>query len=262
MSDFEEYKLKAYHIKNNININDCRQRLVDMEISGSKSEVFYQYDEKKYVYMFNYGVMVFYNFRAEEINQELERLFPEEDKNDLLKDDFALLLNPDNDMTIRFNHLSLSSINEGAIKIAMLNLAQSLALLYYDQVSQELLSQIKVFTNTMEEEGKLEIRTKNIQRFIGKALNTQNKIAENLYILDAPPVTWENEYLDNVNKVLSRHFDSGPRYKAIENTFKIVEANLQAFMDLSHHKESSKLEWIIIILILVEILDTFITKLI
>ncbi|MBL3656952.1 RMD1 family protein [Fulvivirga sediminis] len=261
MQDFIEYKLKAYHLKNNIDISECRKQLLDMEIAGSKGEVFYQYDAEKYAYVFNYGVVVFYNFRKEEINQELQRLFPEIEKEGLLKDDFALLLNAEDDMNIKFNHLSLAIINEGVIKIVMLNLAQSLALNYYDQVSQELLVKIKVFTNQMEEEGKLEIGRKNIQKFIGRALNTQNKIAENLYIFDAPPVTWENEYLEQVNRVLSRHFDSGPRYRSIENTFKIVEANLQAFMELSHHKESSKLEWIIIILILVEIIDTFVTKL-
>ena len=114
----------------------------------------------------------------------------------------------------------------------------------------------------MEEEGKLKISRKNIMKFIGKALNTKNKIVENLYIFDAPAVTWNNEYLEKVNTTLSRHFELGLRYRSIENNFNIIKDNLEAFTDLYHQSESSKLEWIIIILILVEVLDTFIMKII
>jgi len=92
-------------------------------------------------------------------------------------------------------------------------------------------------------------------------LNTKNTIAENLYILDSPDVAWENEYLDRLHDTLVRHFELVPRYREIDNTLKIVEDNLTVYMSYNHHRESSRLEWIIIILIIIEVLDTFASKL-
>lgn len=48
----------------------------------------------------------------------------------------------------------------------------------------------------------------------------------------------------------------------IQENLSIVQENLELFKDLSQHIHSAQLEWIIIILILFEGADLFITKLI
>ncbi|ELR70166.1 hypothetical protein C900_03851 [Fulvivirga imtechensis AK7] len=258
--DRKELVIQAWHLKDNIDIRQCREKNCYKIISESKSDIFFEPFPGKYVFIFNYGVIVFYHLSVQEIDSVLKQLFPGTRKASLFHDTFGLIRSDSDEINIQFNSLSLKLINEETIKIIMLNLAQSVALIYYDEVSQDLLAHVRQFTSQMEEQGKLKISRKNILRFIGKALNTKNKIAENLYIFDAPPVTWNNEYLDKVHTTLSRHFDLGPRYRSIENTFNIVEANLDTYMELYHQKESSKLEWIIIILIFVEVIDTFLTK--
>lgn len=257
----KQLKVQAYHLKENIDIRRCRDKVPEQAIiAESKTDLFYAPEGDKYVFIFNYGVVVFYNLGEEDTSTFFKEFFPDKKRILLPMDQFGLSHNAHNDIHVEFNSLSLKLINQETIKIVMLNMAQSVALIYYDQVSQDLLERVRQFTNQMEEEGKLKISRRSIMKFIGKGLNTKNKIAENLYIFDAPPVTWNDEYLDRVHTTLSRHFDLGPRYRSIENTFNIVEANLDTFLELYHQKESSKLEWIIIILILVEVLDTFLTK--
>lgn len=262
MSVNKELKISAYHLTGNIDIKSCREKVSGKIISESKTDLFIESGQEQYIFIFNYGVIAFYNMDEKEIEAAFNHYFSGITKAQLTADDFVLKTGDQDEMKVEFNSLSLHLINQETIKIAMLNVAQSVALMYYDAVSQDLLMRVRQFTTQMEEEGKLKISRKNIMKFIGKALNTKNKIAENLYIFDAPPVTWNNEYLEKVNSTLSKHFDLGLRYRSIENTFGIVEDNLDAFMELYHQNESSKLEWIIIILILVEVLDTFITKII
>lgn len=262
MSENKELKIRAYHLTGNIDIRDCREKVSKKIIAESKSDLFIESGTEQYIFIFNYGVIAFYNMDEKEISTTFDHYFPDVSKAQLPVDDFVLKKETLDEIRVEFNSLSLQLINQETIKIAMLNVAQSVALMYYDTVSQDLLMRVRQFTTQMEEEGKLKISRKNIMKFIGKALNTKNKIAENLYIFDAPPITWNNEYLEKVNTSLSRHFDLGLRYRSIENTFNIVEDNIDAFMELYHQNESSKLEWIIIILILVEVLDTFITKII
>jgi uncharacterized Rmd1/YagE family protein len=142
----------------------------------------------------------------------------------------------------------------------MLNLAQSVALDYYNGVGETLLTEVKGFANELELTGKLKASRKNMLRFLGKALNTQNDIAENIYIFDAPDQVWDDEYLDRLHQGLMKHFDLRVRFSEIEYTLRIIENNLTVFREIIHQRESNLLEYIIIILILVEVFDLLITK--
>ena len=73
--------------------------------------------------------------------------------------------------------------------------------------------------------------------------------------------TWEDEYLDKIDKELKKTFDINMRYRAITEDINIVKENLELFKDLMQHQHSSMLEWIIIILILVEVVNMIIEKL-
>ena len=48
---------------------------------------------------------------------------------------------------------------------------------------------------------------------------------------------------------------------AVRSILKIIENNLSVFREISHQRESNTMEWIIIILILVEVFDLLISKL-
>ena len=49
-------------------------------------------------------------------------------------------------------------------------------------------------------------------------------------------------------------------YQDIEYKLKIVQENLTLFMELVQNRESTRLEWVIIILILIEVFDLIFTK--
>ena len=132
---------------------------------------------------------------------------------------------------------------------------------HYHEVTENLLTEIKVFTRDLETKGKLSLNRKNMLKFIGKALNTQIDIADNIYIFDAPELVWEDEYADQLHKGLMKYFDLRVRFSEIEYTLKIIEDNLSVFREISNQRESNLLEWIVIILILLEVFDLMISKL-
>lgn len=142
----------------------------------------------------------------------------------------------------------------------MFNIAQSVALDRYHEITENLLTEIRGFTNYLETTGKLKISRKNMLKFIGKALNTQNDIADNIYIFDAPELVWDDEFLDKLHQGLMKHFDLRVRFSEIEYTLRIIEDNLSVFREISHQRESNILEGIIILLILVEVFDLFISR--
>ena len=202
----------------------------------------------------HYGVVVFANMSEQEITEHIRQLqamlirpFSE-----IFKESYTI--SKATHLKCHFDNIAVPHFSDAVIKNVMLNLAQSVALDYYLNRSENILSDVTQFTEELETKGKISISQRNMTKFLGKVLNVKNKIMENLYIFDAPESVWDDEYVDAVNTAMVHFFDLRLRYKEIEQTLRVIEDNLQVLIMLSHHRESSRLEWIIIILILIEIL--------
>lgn len=255
-------KIAAFYIAEQLHLKRLKEAYAGTLLSGNTSELFYHVDNEGYFYAFDYGAVVFANMDDTDVSKNLALLqqFSEHPLAETLRDDFEIFHQPDDPLSIGFDSLSAPQLTEDVVKIAMLNTAHSVSLDFYSQRAHELLSEIQRFTNQMEDEGSIRISRKNMLRFIGRTLNSKNRIVENLFIFDSPELTWDDEYLDRIHRGLARTFETQTRFKEIEYTFKVVEDNLSVFRELYLHRESSKLEWIIIILICIEVFDLIISK--
>jgi len=254
-------KLSAIRIANQLDLKAIKAFLDLKPLADSSSELFYGLGNDKYQYYFNYGVIAFSGHSEDEIKQATEIIQPFLKSPDTwLRDDHEISVH-EGVLQFEFNEVIVDHIDDKVVRIGMFNLAQSVALDHYHHTSENLLTEIRGFTNHLEATGKLKINRRNMMKFIGRALNTNNDIADNIYIFDAPEIVWENEYLDNLNKGLMKHYDLRVRFSEIEYTLRIIEDNLRVFREISAQRESSFLELIIILLILVEVFDLFISKL-
>lgn len=258
----EIVKLQAFLVSNQIDLKGIKSLGEKKPLADSSSELFYG-SGGKFEYFFNYGVIVFSGYSEEEMKAAIAaaEVFMKDPEPVRSSDEFQIRVDPSREVSFEFAGAVVAKLDEMVIRVAMLNLAQSVALDHYHSISENLLTQVKGFANQLERTGKLKISRNNMHRFLGKALNTQNDIAENIYIFDAPDLTWENEYLDKFHQGLIKHFDLKVRFSEIEYTLRIIENNLTVFREIIHQRESNLLEFIIILLILVEVFDLFITKL-
>jgi uncharacterized Rmd1/YagE family protein len=142
----------------------------------------------------------------------------------------------------------------------MLNVSQSVALDYYSEQTNMLLEETNEQTQRLEKRGSLDISGRSLKKYIGRTLNLKNRIAENLYIFDSPPETWEDENLNKIDLGLKRTFDLQERYKDIREGLEIIKENLELFKDLLQYRNSTFLEWIIIILIFAEVINLVVEK--
>jgi required for meiotic nuclear division protein 1 len=257
----KKVKLAALLVANQLDLKGIKTFLELKPLADSSSELFYSFGPEKFQHYFNYGVVVFSGHTDEEIKLAIKTIFPylKNPSSNWLRDDHEIEVK-EGEMIFEFNQVVVNRLDQKVFRIAMFNIAQSVALDHYHEVTENLLTEIRGFTNHLETTGKLNISRRNMLKFIGKALNTQNDIADNIYIFDAPELVWDDEYLDRLNKGLMKHFDLRVRFSEIEYTLRIIEDNLSVFREISHQRESNTLEWIIIILILVEVFDLFISK--
>lgn len=251
-------RIIAYQVAENTNIKKFKAEYAGELINYSSFELFYKF-EQGYIFVLNYGIVVFANVdeMQRSIFISLLKKYSMNHLDNYLQEDFIIEKKETTSPAFSYNSLSVKEINDDVIRITMLQVAQSLALDFYQEVAQHLFDDSVNLTNQLEEHGKFKISKRNLLKFIGKTLNTKNRITDNLYIYDTPSIVWEDELLDKVNEGLIKTFDISIRFKELEYMLKRVENNLSVFVELTNAKESKRLEWIVIILIFIEILHLF-----
>jgi uncharacterized Rmd1/YagE family protein len=255
-------KISAFYIAEEIQLKQLKENYAGTLQQENPSELYYRVDESGYFYVTDYGAVAFANLSDADVSKSLQfiqqfcdRLLPEK-----IRDDFEISAQKGEAMSFGFDSLVVPELSEDVVKIVMLNLAYSVAMDFYTQRAQEQLVEIQKLTKQMETEGTIHISRANMVRFIGRALNNKNRIVENLFIFDSPDLAWDDEYLDRIHRGMARTFEIQSRFKELEYNFKVIEDNLDVFRDFYLHRESSKLEWIIIILICIEVFDLIIGK--
>lgn len=243
-------KIQAFQIGEQINLKIFKQFCNGKLLESSSSELFYEFDNNKFLLLLNCGVCCFCGYEDVEIINFLKVL-----QKDVINpiDQIKEVLDLEDKKNLGISELKDSDI----VKIVMLNLAQSVALDHYNNIAEKALEQVTVYSLELETKGRVSISRKRMMKVIGKVLNTKNKIVENLFLFDSPDLVWEDSDLNRLNKKMVEYFDLRARIKEVEYTLKVVDDNLLIFREIYLHRESSKLEWIIIILIAFEIVKSF-----
>lgn len=255
------YKIRAFQIAENIDIKSIKKNYADKLIFSSPNELFYSENNEKFLYILSYGVVVFSGYEVLKMTEMIEYI--KTHSTDALTnkhwEDFVIHDKADEDL-FAYNEIFLTSINASVMRIVMLNVGQSVALDYFTEKAEQILDTTTEYTLQLEKNGKISISSKKLRIFIGKTLNMKNRVFDNLYILDSPDITWDNQYLNKIDNALKDIFDLKIRFRNIEYQLRLAKENLDLFKDFMQHKKSNQLEWIIIILILVEVVNMFIEK--
>lgn len=255
------FRILSYQIAESIDIKAYRNVFSIKPHSFDTHEVFYITGQNSYLYIFRYGIVCFCNSTDEEIDSLIKQIFPfcRNILPEKLSEEFEVETNaPSNNFG--FNRIRIMSGDVETIRLIMLNVSQSVALDYYSDQAYKLMDETKQHTLSLEKTGKLFLSGVNLRKYIGKVLNLKNRISENLYIFDSPDETWEDEQLNKVDVGLKKTFDLQERFRSIEKNLEIVKENLDLFKDIMQHRNSVVLEWIIIILILVEVVNLAVEK--
>ncbi|HTG66497.1 MAG TPA: RMD1 family protein, partial [Flavobacterium sp.] len=201
-----EIRIEAVQIAEFFNIKKFRSDYNLVVTSGSTSEVFYAIAEtNRYLYIFDYGVIVFANY-----DQKSKKDFITFIKSYAttlvrmnLSEEYFIQINDDlNKIIVENASVSVPKINNSLMKIIMLNIGQSVALEYYEKLTDGLINSSKEYILQLETNGRLNISKTNLLKYIGKVLNVKNSIIDNLYILDDPNLVWDNEELNLLNRHL------------------------------------------------------------
>jgi required for meiotic nuclear division protein 1 len=262
--------IRAFQIAEGIDIKRCRAEFAGDFAAAAPGELFYRRKaaspegsgerEDGYLYVMDYGVVIFAGHGEAETAALLDKLQPycETPLAARMGEDFRVHADVQ-ELAFTFNDIHLPAFNADVLRIIMLYVGQSAALDHYEAVVDRLLAEAGRIAQELERYGRLKTSRRNIQKFIGRTLVIRNRLVDNLYIMDAPDITWENEYLDKIDRGMKKVFDIAERFRSLDYQLRENKENLELFAELLQFRQSNMLEWIIIALFLIEIVNLMVS---
>jgi uncharacterized Rmd1/YagE family protein len=254
-------KVSSFQIADSIDIKTFKNIFTAELLYSDSDEMFFRTEADQFIYVFKYGIVSFFNYNELQIASFIQVITPycKNVQDARLSEEFEIETNADQ-MKLGFNKIELTTLDANVLRLIMLNVSQSVALDHYSQMTNTLLEETNYHTQILERKGRMGLTGINLKKYIGRTLNIKNRITANLFIFDSPEETWEDENLNKLDDGLKKTFDLQARFRTILEGLGIVKENLELFKDILQYRNSTLLEWIIIILILVEVLNLFFEK--
>jgi uncharacterized Rmd1/YagE family protein len=155
---------------------------------------------------------------------------------------------------VLFKNVQLKQLSLEHIKVISETFGQSIALQRSQTLVQELLTECHPTVEELQSRGDVRLSSKAILKHVGKTLAIREATLAKLSLIDSPPEAWRSERLTRLHCQLYDHFHIKPRLASLQTKLDYLLDLNQTLMNLIQHHESRRLEWIIIILIVVEVI--------
>ena len=209
-----------------------------------------------FVYLSRFGGVVFWDCPEaliRQIHEELKSLPGLSRMEEQARDFLKVRVGAAED-SVGFSEVQLREFTLEKLRIVSLTLAQSVALDHFEAAVSRAMARFQPVVGALSHEGKLRLPHREVLRIVGFAMEVRAAVLDNLTLFDDPPETWESESLAHLDSALYDQFDLEERLGAIKEKLAYLHDTGATFLGLLDTRKNHRLEWIIILLILVEIL--------
>ena len=216
---------------------------VEMKVDGILCDVFF----------FSYGATVCWGIPKDlgllalkEINDFAERL-----TDDIETDEFTYSQGDTNKVVD--DEISLTSLDTLTKLAVSHGLAQSVKLGTFENALQKTFNMTKNIPEDLAKWGRIPLSRREIRRKMGELYVERNSINMHVDVLDTPEFFWDYPELDPIYKMISNYLEITTRAEALNHRLDIVHELFEMLGNELNHQHSSRLEWTIICLIVIEV---------
>lgn len=211
--------------------------------------------DKGNIYIFSYGVIVFWNIVHDTIQRVFADVlrFEDEHLDEVLMDEFTFSIR-EGSMRVHEDHIYLI---EGGVmeELAVSNaIAQSLKLSALETVAQKTIEGIMHIPSNIALKGRSQLKRRELSMMRGRLFLVDMDINLTFDLLDTPEFFWEYPELEYLFDKTVRYLDVKARIEILNKKLNVIREIFNMLADEQNHKHSAVLEWIIIWLIAIEII--------
>lgn len=227
--------------------------LLDIKLNRGIENGYYGYNEKLHIVLVPFGVLAIIADDKKTILKALETLNIFIKDEDNVTQDYAIRID-DNLSTSFFitnEEIVLKEISALNFNVIALAVAQSVGLEKYEKKLDILFAKSRDIIELTHKF--ISISRGHIMKFAKHLVLTRHDMVGNLLLLDKPNILWDNEEAEHLYNSLAKILELHDRHEVALSKLSQIQEDVVLVMDIINHKRSEFLEWIIIILIFIEI---------
>ena len=212
-------------------------------------------EEKKIrgdIFYFSYGAVVFWGLSQEEERRFLNDLKEyERDPSPRTEDEFSYIYG--DPMKIEEDEIILQN-KETLPKLAVSHgIAQSVKLIVFEERIFKTYEATKWLPLELSTKGKISLSRKAISQKMGELFIERSTININTEILDTPEFFWEYPELEAFYRKTASYLEVTKRADALNRRLNVIHELFEILRNELNHQYSSRLEWTLIVLIVIEV---------
>ncbi|MBS4169133.1 RMD1 family protein [Parachlamydia sp. AcF125] len=219
---------------------------VEMPFEDGLSDIFY----------FSYGTVVCWNLSLEQGWQLIEHLkaFEQQPLDEIESDAFTFSYGPlakfvEDDLTLP----DTSALTKLA---ASQGLSQSVKLGAFESSLLKIYNQTKYLPEELAKLGRIPLSRSQIRKKMGELFIERNSITLHIHALASPDFFWEYPEFEKLHLIIVNELDIKDRTEVLNHRLDVVRELFEMLGSELNHQHSSRLEWTIIWLIILEVLLT------
>lgn len=135
-------------------------------------------------------------------------------------------------------------------------LAKSVLLDSYERYIAGVFERIEPLAERLQRRARLPRDENSLKRYLGDILQIQHRLVGRAEVGEKPEVLWEHAEYDRLWRRLESEFEISERQAALDRKLEVVGNTAETLLGLLQDRHTLRVEWYIVILIVVEILLT------
>jgi uncharacterized Rmd1/YagE family protein len=205
--------------------------------------------------LFRYGAVVFFDGAAADQGQFLGELAPlVEDAYDRPEtEEISISISADKREGVEGGSVSLRNASVERLQVVAAALAKSVALAQYESDVAADFDRIEPFAVELEQRGRGGRDMRLLLRHIGRGLLNEHKMVARVEVSDRPELLWDHPELEQLYLRLEDEFELQERTEILDRKLGLISRTVETILDLLQRERSTRVEWYIVILIVLEI---------
>lgn len=210
-------------------------------------------------WLFNYGILICWNTSEDDRRSLCQQLTPYIIKPTQFAahEQYTWSIQQGNPLTIHNDKLTLPH-DEPLLRLALSHaFAQSAQIASFEDYALSVIERNASLAKELAKTGKVPLTRKQLACHRGELIETINDINLHFGLLDTPEFFWDYPELEEPYMKLAKYLDIQPRIGILDKKLSTIQNMLDMLASEQNHKHSAFLEWIIIVLIAVDIIIYF-----
>lgn len=209
------------------------------------------------LFFFSFGVVTCWGMNDKQCLHAIEQAIPHADRplKKIERDDFEVKFGE----AARIHHDTIwIQDNDLLTRLGIsYGIAQSVKLEAFETAVTNTIDETRTIPQELATKGRIRLSAHEIRRKMGELFLERSSI--NLYfdVLDIPELIWDYPALEPLYRMTAQYLDVDARVEVLNKRLNIVHELFGMLSDELKHKHSSRLEWTIIWLIVIEVIITF-----